>query len=87
MKKSSNMGNPMKRRLALMMWAIIVAGGMSLAQAPPPPSENHSGQVSSTPLGGSAPLASAPGLMLALAAAYGLRKTILKSANETQKNK
>lgn len=77
------MNKPIIKRLSLVFGTLLLMAGIALAQAPPPPSENQSGQFGTAPLGGSAPLAAAPGLMLALAAAYGFKK-VLRTRNNVK---
>lgn len=65
---------------------LYLTGGIVKGQAPPPPSQNQSGQMNGTPLGGgAAPLAGSTALLLSLGAGYGIRKLVQKK-EETEED-
>jgi hypothetical protein len=62
---------------------ILVFNGLASAQAPPPPPGGGHGGNNNVP-GGGAPISGGLGILLAMGAAYGIRKVYQFNKNENE---
>jgi hypothetical protein len=69
----------MKRKLRILLVAIMIVAAplLSLAQSPPHPNGGSNPGPGNGPVGGGAPLGSGLAIMLAFAAVYGTQKLII----------